>query len=127
VIRSETGLLWAAAVKEVEMDRVRGLEAMHASPEIRPRCLHDQVEVIGQEAEQVQPHLESSHALAQHTQEMLPVGVVAKDLAPLVAAGRHMVHSPFVLDPLRPRHTPILLAPAPLRQHFSSLQACFNA
>ncbi len=53
--------------------------------------------------------------------------VVAKDLTPLVAAGCHMVHSPFVLDPLRPRRTPMLLTPASLRQHSCSLQACFNA
>jgi hypothetical protein len=40
----------------------------------------------------------------KHMQESLPVAVVKEDRPPLVASGRHMVHGPFVLNSLRPRH-----------------------
>ena len=39
-------------------------------------------------------------------------GVVLEDGPPFIAPGRHVVHSPFVLDPLRPHHTAIL-SPSP--------------
>jgi hypothetical protein len=68
--------------------------------------LQDQVQVVAHQAEQVQAYLELRHALAEHAQKTLVVGVVPKDRPPFVAPGRHVIHGPFIRDPLWPRHTP---------------------
>jgi hypothetical protein len=62
------------------------------------------VDVIAHQAKQVQPHLELFDALTEPTKEVLPVGVVPEDRPPLITSGRYMVHGPFILDALRPRH-----------------------
>jgi len=92
----------------VEIDRVGGLEPMHELSEIGSRRLDDQVEMVGHQAEQVQTHLVSFHALAEDAQEPLTVGVIPKDRSPFVAPSRHMIHGPFILNPLRPRHDTML-------------------
>ena len=98
----------APRVATIEIDRVRRLDAMHEGPEIRPRCFHHQMKVVGHQAEQVHTHLETPDTLAQHPEESFPIGIILKDRLPCIAPGRHMVHGPFVLDPLRPCHARIL-------------------
>ena len=97
-------------VAVVEIDRVGRLQPVHEAAEIAPRRLQHQVQVVGHQAEQIQPDLERRHALAQHPQETLPVGVILEDRPPLIAPGRHVVHGPFILDALRSGHVPILPA-----------------
>ena len=50
-------------------------------------------------------------------EEVFAVGVVPEDRPPLIAPGRHVVHSPFILDPLRPRHAAILSPSPTLHKH----------
>ncbi|MEN6335925.1 MAG: hypothetical protein ABFE01_16855 [Phycisphaerales bacterium] len=88
----------------IEVHGVRRLDAVHELGEVGPRRFEHQVDVVPHEAKQVQPHLESLDALAQHAQKSLAIGVVDEDGPPFVPSGRHMVHGPFVFDPLRPRH-----------------------
>jgi hypothetical protein len=57
-----------------------------------------------------------SVADTERTQEPLAVGVVVEDRPPLVAPGRHVMHGPFVFDPLRPRHAPDSIGPSPATQ-----------
>lgn len=105
----------ATIVTAVEVDGVGRFETVHELPEVGPRRLDHQVDVVGHEAEQVQTRLEPLDALAEHAQKPLAVGVIVEDRPPFVAPGRHVIHGPFVFDPLRPRHTVILSGRRPQR------------
>ncbi len=98
----------ASPVTPVEVDRVRRFQPVHESAEVGPRRLQHEMNVVGHQAIQVETHLETDHALLQHAQKTLPIGVVPEDVPPFVPSCRHVVHGPFILDPLRLAILPIL-------------------
>ncbi len=100
-----------AMVTMVEMDRVGRLQPVHEPPEIGPRRLHDQMDVVCHEAIEVQPHFKLSDALGEYADEMLAVPILPEDRLPLIASDRHRVYGSFVFDPLWSGHSLILPSP----------------
>jgi hypothetical protein len=74
----------------VEPEGVDAVQALHPSPELRHRRLHDEVVVRGHQAESVDGPVETVDAVRQQAEERETVGVIAVDRAAIDAARRHV-------------------------------------
>ena len=88
----------AALVAAVEVDAVRGLEAVHEVAEIARRRLDHQVDVIGHQAEHVQANVMGLDAVSQAVEKPLAVAVVEEDVPPIIPANGDVIDSAFIFN-----------------------------
>jgi hypothetical protein len=85
-------------------DRIRDLEPMHRSREVRLAGVNDQMKVIAPQDISMNVQSKSLAALRQALEERPAIGGITKDVAPFVASVQDVVKRVSLVYPQRPRH-----------------------
>jgi len=93
-----------AAMPPVKIDCVTRLEGLHQFGEIALGCLHEQMDVIGEQtiAEQLNPFLPT--VLSELGEVGVPISIIAKDGLAVIPAGQDMIDGTWIFNAQGARH-----------------------
>jgi hypothetical protein len=100
----------ASAMPFVETHGVSGQEALHETAEVPSGCFHQQVNVVGHQADQVNANPILLGAVFQTAKHVLPVPVIPEEIASLITTKGHVVDRAGIFKPYSPGHLRSLLA-----------------
>jgi len=83
-----------APVAMIEADGIGRLQPADPPAQVAAGCLDQKMIVVGHETEGMDTQGVLLDRLSQRGQELPPIHIVAKDLAPFVATRRYVIHCP---------------------------------